>query len=190
MKSDLSQRLTAFLKRTSESISPQDPIASTPSTPICGSLFTLDLPVEIPVLWCFVSTHPDDSKLWFTVPGDEMPLVGRKDVEVPRTRKGRCIRLRCGSGIWIHEDDLLNGSQVDALDLIYVEQVADRLARWAQDDLPALESLIETESDPDYIDWIEELSAAIVALENSIHFVDEIASPPEKTLAFFQCQLA
>ncbi len=180
MKSDLSRRLTDLLKKSSEPSGSRDPIAPIDSAPASGSLFVLDLPIEVPVLWCLVSAHPSDSKLWFTVPGDEMYLIGQKDVEVPRTNMGRCIRLRCGSGTWIHEDDLLAGNQIDALDLIYVEQVADRLARWANDDLPELELLVETESDPDYVDWMEELSAAIAALEDSMHFGGEIASTIEK----------
>ena len=126
-----------------------------------GSLFIFKLPVEVPVQWCAIFQHPDNEELWFTVPADEFSLVGTKDVEVPEGTACGPLNLRCQSGVWIHANDFSTVKQVGEIEAIFVEQVQDRLSRIVSGDLPDASFLVGVESDPDYLEWIEELSEAV-----------------------------
>jgi len=126
-----------------------------------GSLFIFDLPVEVPVQWCVIFQHPSNEDLWFTVPGDEFPLVGTKDVELPAGSDCGPLNLRCQSGVWVHTDFFSTAQRFGEIAPIFVEQVRDRLSRIVEGGLPDAPALLAVESDPDYLEWMGELSEAV-----------------------------
>ena len=50
----------------------------------------------------------------------------------------------------------------------FVEQVRDRLSRMRKGDLPTDPNLVEADSDPDYLEWMDELAAAVNAFETQL----------------------
>lgn len=143
-------------------------IAQLPKEVSPGDLFVFRLPKPVPVEWCVVFSHPDNRDLWFVVPGDQCHLIGTRDIEVPTFAEYGPMNLRCGCGLWIHSDDFNFEFRTGRLDMQYIEQVRDRLAQIVDNDLPTVESIRETDTHPDYVDWMEDLSAAVDALESEL----------------------
>jgi hypothetical protein len=145
-----------------------DAIARLPGEVSQGDLFFFRLPKQVPVEWCVIFSHPDNRDLWFVVPGDQCHLIGTRDIEVPDFAEYGPMNLRCGCGLWIHSDDFNFEFRTGRLDMQYVEQVRDRLSQIVDNDLPTVDSIRETDAHPDYVEWIEELSAAVDALESAL----------------------
>lgn len=133
-----------------------------------GCFFVFNMPVEVPVQWFTAMQHPDDEKLWFAIAGDNFPTVGTRDVEIPDTAECGPINLRCQFGVWIHADDFTNAIHFGETDTIFVEQVRDRLSRMRKGDLPTDPTIVEADSDPDYLEWMDELADAVYAFETQL----------------------
>ncbi len=137
-----------------------------PKTVSPGDLFLF--PVDVAVSWCAIFTHSKDNKLWYIVPGDEFSEVGTHDVAVPDFVEEGPLNFRCGFGIWVHFKDFNFDHRIGQLDQQFVEQIRDHLSRIVRRDLPTVESLVDTDDDPDYVEWMEELSAAVQEFEQQL----------------------
>lgn len=145
-----------------------------------GELFLF--PVDMAVKWCTTFTHSKDDELWYIVPGDEFPEVGTRDVVLPDSCDESPLVFRCGNGIWVHLDDFDFDQRIGQIDRQYVEQIRDHLGRIVKNDLPTVDSLVETDDDPDYIEWIEELSAAVQEFEEQLLRDESAAHGEERTI--------
>ena len=146
-----------------------------PKTVSPGELFLF--PVDVAAKWCATFTHSKDDDLWYIVPGDEFPEVGTQDVALPVFSDEGSLNFRCGNGIWVHVDDFGFDQRVGQIDGQFVEQIRDHLGRIVKNNLPTVESLIQTDSDPDYIEWMEELSAAVQEFEQILLDNESKAKP-------------
>ena len=142
------------------------PAAVTP-----GDLFFFRTTDAVPVKWCVIFAHSRDPRLWFVVPADDFSLVGTRDVAVPPEADEGPLNLRCACGLWVHDEDLDISLRVGHLHFDYIEQVRDHLSRMLENDLPTVESLLDVDDDPDYLEWIEQLAEAVTALEDQLHEV-------------------
>ncbi len=124
-----------------------------------GDLFIF--PIDLPLTFVAVLSNSKDKELWFFVPGDEFPTIGTRDVAVPAFSSEGPLNFRCGNGVWIHTDDVNFDNRIGLLDSVYVEHIHDHLARDVKDNLPTAGSLLAADLDPDYEEWVEELSSAV-----------------------------
>jgi hypothetical protein len=127
-------------------------------SPRPGDLFLFRMPGALDVRWAVILPHPDDPRLLFSVPADGQPLAGTNDVRVPEEASGGPLVLRCGYGLWIHQDDFNPGLRTGALDDRHVEQARAKLAQIAGGQVEGTTLEKETEWDPDYEDWLDEVA--------------------------------
>jgi hypothetical protein len=97
--------------------------------------------------WCVVRRHPDDPKLLFMVPVDDVDLYqGCCDVKVCSAEV-----LRCGYGIWFDADDLEPSMLFDKVPLTKVIEAQKVLAWMVRGTgLEPTEDQIADESDAEY----------------------------------------
>lgn len=141
----------------------RDRLDAMPKAVSPGELFLF--PVDAAVKWCATFTHSKDDELWYIVPGDEFPGVGTRDVALADSCDEAPLVFRCGNGIWVHVDDFDFDQRIGEIDRQFVEQIRDHLGRIVKGDLPTADSLMETDDDPDYVEWMEELSSAVQEFE-------------------------
>jgi len=166
MKSERESQLRELLERSLQNDERRRSSAATGAPGIePGDLFLFSMPDPPPVKWCVVLSHSEDPSLWFVVPGDEFSLVGTRDVAVPASAENGPLNLRCACGLWVHHDDFQLPNRIGRIDGDFVEQVRDHLTRMLHNDLPTAEFLVDTDTDPDYLDWMEELSAGVSEFE-------------------------
>jgi len=139
-----------------------------------GELFLF--PIDVVVKWCATFTHSKDDDLWYIVPGDEFPEVGTRDVVLPDSCDEAPLVFRCGNGIWVHVNDFDFDQRIGQIDRQLVEQIRDHLGRIVKNDLPTVDSLVETDDDPDYIEWVEELSSAVQNFEQALLNSENVSS--------------
>lgn len=148
--------------------SKQEQLDMLPRKIFAGDLFLFHMPQPVAVKWCAIFKHPNNSELWYVVPGDDLMLVGARDVAVPEDTQEGPMVLRCGCGLWVHEDDFALKNRIGQIDQEYVEQVRDHLSRIVDNDLSKDETIVSVDDDPDYLEWMEELSAAVHAFEEKL----------------------
>ncbi len=118
--------------------------------------------------WAVIQPHPDNASLLYFVPVDDHPLVGAGDVVVPRRAAGSRLVLRCGDGLWAqcaHFDVSLWSGRIGPE---YVQAARQTLARIVRGSLEISAARVENEADPEYDDWMREVSVARQALEQWI----------------------
>ena len=176
MNSQKQQDLKAQLERGIQfQKSKQHELAKLPQTVSAGELYLF--PVSIPVTWCAIFQNSKDSDLWFVVPGDDFSLLGTSDVALPESSDEYPMNFRCGHGLWVHREEFDFSRRIGRIDLSFVDQIRDHLGRIVRSDLPKAESILETDSDPDYQNWIAELSAEVQAFEQRLlNEADEIST--------------
>jgi hypothetical protein len=129
-----------------------------------GDLFDFAFPADPLLVWAVVLVHPDDPYLLYAIPADLNPLQGAADVAVPEHSMAGPLTLRCGCGMWIRQTDFGSGRRSGVLESIHVAEARRRLSQLARGQAEGGEDQEETDSDPDYADWIEDVSEAAQAL--------------------------
>src|SRR6516165_8902778 len=69
--------------------------------PAAGDLFVFDTGEDAAIEWLVIREHADDPSLLLLAPGDDFPLVGPPDMELPRDLVGRLLTVRCGEALWV-----------------------------------------------------------------------------------------
>ena len=133
-------------------------IKSRPGPPRPGDLFLFRMPGALEVRWAVILPHPDDPRLLFSVPADGHPLAGTNDVRVPKEVPSGPLALRCGYGLWIHQDDFDRALRAGALEDLYVQEARAKLAQIAAGQVQGTPLQTETEWNPDYEDWLDEVA--------------------------------
>lgn len=140
-----------------------------PATAItAGTSFLFAETLNLPVQWVAVLQHKDNSSLWFLVAADDYPLVGSCDIELAEAASLAPLVLRCGVGLWAHAADIEADKYVGSIDPAYVDYARDRLSGMVLGDLPSTEACRIADSDPDYEEWLGELSRAAGQIEARI----------------------
>ncbi len=131
---------------------------------------------ELPINWMAVMQNKDDLKLWFAIPADTNTLVGSGDVEIPSSAACGVLVLRCGQGLWIHEDDFELGRPTGLVPDFYVDDVRDRLATIVDGSTMLSAHAALVEGDPEYEMWISQLSAMSETLEGVFRTEPQVIS--------------
>jgi len=143
-------------------------MANAPEGPSTGDLYVFSATAELGIQWAIVRPHVDDAELWFMVPFDMDPFVGTWDINVPEFSDAGAGVLRCGRGIWIHTDDMRLGTRSGFLEADYVDEVKQRLAAMVHGEIVPGTHNPEVDEDPEYQEWIGEVTAAAERLESLI----------------------
>ena len=147
----LADQFRASLKERSEAIDLR--LAAAPEFPTKGDICAL-LEEDCCCTWLLVFTHPEDSQLWFTVPGDNIcDTIGTNDVDVSSSVPGGPCIFRCGYGVWIHEDDLGLLMRINHLEASHVHCVHERIAAITTGTTPDDLWLTENDDSEHYQDW-------------------------------------
>jgi hypothetical protein len=120
---------------------------------------------DLPVRWVSILQHVDNRSLWYLVAADDYPGVGSCDVELPPKHEWAPMVLRCGVGFWAHERDLKPGNYAGRLVGDPLDDARLRLSEMVHGTVPMPASDLATDEDPDYCDWMEELSSVAERIE-------------------------
>lgn len=133
-----------------------------------GDLFLFSATLGWPLKWMAVLRHPDDPALWYVIAADDNPAVGSLDVELAESHPQGPLVLRCGVGLWVHADDFEMEKRIGKLSDEYVDYARDRLALIVRGQVPSTDDCEIVDTDPDYLEWIDEARRASGFLEESI----------------------
>ena len=168
---DLRLQIEDALRKWTET---QTRLARSSIAPSLGDIFVFVTTSADGIEWAVVLQHTDDPDLWFLIPYDQNPLVGTWDVATSEQSSAGPGTLRCGSGIWIHADDILFGERSGFLEPHDVRNAQVRLAAMVDESVRLNSSRAEVVDDPDYQEWIDEVTAASEQLEAKLR------TPPAK----------
>jgi hypothetical protein len=143
-----------------------------------GDVFLFHGPAAADLRWAVVLRHPD-RPLLFAVPADTTPLAGTADVEVPRDELGGPTVLRCGQGLWIHQDDFRPELRVALLGERALRRAQDKLEQIARGRVEGTARQAETDASPAYDDWLAEVAGAVEVLAETLRTRRRTVLPDE-----------
>jgi hypothetical protein len=126
-------------------------LSQLPKIPQAGDIFRIDNHKTIELLqWVLLYSQ---SKQWFIVPADDNPMTGSTDIAI--SEKALCgpLTLRCGQGIWISETNLDLNLRVGILENWHLYRAIDKVKGKVQ----STAWQRETEADPEYEEWMEQV---------------------------------
>jgi len=141
-------------------------LSQLPETPQAGDIFMFDNPETIGLQWVLLFSHPEDKNLWLTVPADDNPMTGSTDIAI--SEKALCgpFTLRCGQGIWKRKTDFEINSRVGVLENWHRHRATDKVKQVFEGQIQSTAWQMETEADPEYEEWMEQVSQERKALMN------------------------
>ena len=132
-------------------------------TPTPGDLYVFDVGEDIGLEWLVVRFHPDDHGLILLAPADDFPFAGTPDLTIPRELVNRLLTVRCGETDWFPASFCTPRLRVGTVPEPALSLVRQRLADLARGRaIPTADRSIEL--DPEYEEWIDDVSKARVAL--------------------------
>ena len=136
-----------------------------------GDLYVTAETAEQPLEWLVVDSDPArPARLW-VVPADTQPWIGSADLSVADHQPGGALVLRCDHGVEIDAtllDAEMRTGKVDNETLDRVRIKRRQLAGEPAPDVRTSTEQVETDADPEYALWIEEVVApARAALESA-----------------------
>lgn len=140
-------------------------IARASDLPAAVDVYTFADTAAEGIEWAVVLHHADDPSLWFLVPFDQNPLVGTWDVATSEHSEAGPGTLRCGRGIWVHADDVLVGERSGFLEANDIRAARLRLEAMLAGDVGRVTFRAEVDDDPDYLEWLDEVTHAAQRLE-------------------------
>ncbi len=127
-------------------------------TPQAGDIFLFDNPETIGLQWVLLFSHPEDKQLWLAVPADDNPMGGPTDIAI--SEKALCgpLTLRCGQSVWKRETDFDMTLRVGILENWHRYRATDKLKQIFEGKIQSTAWQRETEADPDYEEWMGQVS--------------------------------
>ncbi|WP_069471209.1 DUF1822 family protein [Candidatus Marithrix sp. Canyon 246] len=126
-------------------------LSQLPKTPQAGDIFRIDNQKTIGLLqWVLLYSQAEQ---WFIVPADDNPMTGTTDIAI--SEKALCgpLTLRCSQGIWIPETNLDLSLRVGVLENWHLYRAIDKVKGKIQ----STAWQRETEADPEYEEWMEQV---------------------------------
>jgi hypothetical protein len=130
-------------------------LSQLPKTPQAGDIFRIDNQNTTGLLqWVLLYSQ---SKQWFIVPADDNPMTGTTDIAI--SEKALCgpMTLRCSQGIWIAETNLDLSLRVGTLENWHLYRAIDKTKQVFADKIQSTIWQRETEADPEYEEWMEQV---------------------------------
>lgn len=130
-----------------------DALKQRKATPEIGDVYLFkldDVPEDIAVFWCILYKHPEDPKLFLTVPADTDTLIGSLDVAIPEPALYGPLSLRLGRGLWLMESMFKPASRVGIIELLFMNRAQSIMSRIVSGEWIGSEQQQATDEDPDY----------------------------------------
>jgi hypothetical protein len=171
------RQVSAEIARKQERL--KEELSKSSSRPQPGDIFIFKYPETLGIQWAIVGSSQENSQL-LVVPADNNPMVGSKDIGIPDKALSGPVTLRCGYSFSMNpeqfEKDCLRVGMLEDWDLQYASALIKRIS-----EKTVRSSVLqqETDNDPDYKHWVEQLSSAREAftLQPIPHF--QTSSTPE-----------
>lgn len=130
-------------------------LSQLPKTPQAGDIFRIDNQNTMRLLqWVLLYSQ---SKQWFIVPADDNPMTGSTDIAI--SEKALCgpLTLRCSQGIWIPETNLDLSLRVGVIENWHLYRAIDKVKQVFAGKIQSTVWQRETEADPEYEEWMEQV---------------------------------
>ncbi|HSK78847.1 MAG TPA: hypothetical protein VLQ45_20495 [Thermoanaerobaculia bacterium] len=122
-----------------------------------GDLFYLSRTAAFPVEWALLDRDPKTPGRLLAVPADSNPLLGSADVEIPDSALSGPLSLRCRFGAWLEAPALGGGKRTGLLEPEFLQQARNHWAALERGENPAPLLAFETDVDPEYEDWVNDV---------------------------------
>jgi hypothetical protein len=130
-------------------------LSQLPKTPQAGDIFRIDNQNTMALLqWVLLYSQ---SEQWFIVPADDNPMTGTTDIAI--SEKALCgpMTLRCSQGIWIPETNLDLNLRVGVIENWHLYRAIDKTKQVFEGKIQSTVWQRETEADPEYDEWMEQV---------------------------------
>lgn len=121
-----------------------------------GDLFVMAETAAFPVEWAILKRDPDDPDRLLAVAADLNPLAGRADVVAAAGATGP-LSLRCGLAVWLGRERFDPARRTGFLAPELLDRARRKQAEIGAGTLAGSILEQETESEPGYRDWLEEV---------------------------------
>lgn len=133
-----------------------------------GHIFLLSpTPPNCDFVWAALYTHPDDPNLLFCVPADTHPLSGLCDVTLADNDHEAPLVLRCGYGLYLHQEDLPLERRVGILTPAVLKAARQKMGEMAGGKLTGNPTQWRNEDNPDYETWCQMVARASCMIETA-----------------------
>lgn len=133
-----------------------------------GDRFLMPDGPDAQMSWVAILPNKDDSELWYIVAADQFSLVGTADVVVEGGDDAAQLVLRCGHGLWAKKTDLSPELYLGRIGEDFVDHAKEKLQSMVQGQLVGTADAELTDDDPAYLEWEEEISSIVEAIEHRI----------------------
>jgi len=191
--------LEKFAKLSAEIATKQgrldEELAKRPPSPQAGDIFIFKNPKIMGFQWVVLGA--DKSQDFSMLPADNNPLVGSNDLGVSDRALSGPLTLRCGYQFRIHKNKFnKNCLRVGILENWDLQSATDKVQEIADSSVRSTVLQQETDSDPDYEEWIKQVKQGVDALavqnpppiRKKIGFqqtIKDLASSIENFFSFF-----
>lgn len=129
-----------------------------------GDVFLFRRTAVFPVEWVVADDRAEDGRR-FTVPLDDFPLAGSRDVELAAPAPGGAAVVRCDPGVWLEEAAFEGELRTGVLAAEDLERVREKRAAIVAGRLSSSFLEKDVDADPEYRQWCDEtLRPALDAL--------------------------
>jgi len=151
-----------------------------PPGPITGDLFWFEIDGRLS-FWAVIIKHPEDPELLYTVPADNFPLIGSRDILVPTEAYWGPLSVRVGYGIWLKKEFLKReGHRFGFLEEEFLKAVHSKIAELVGGEIKATKEQMEIDNDPSYILWMIETEQLVNTVEEKAKsFIPESQKKPK-----------
>jgi len=162
---DLEKRIASIASKSQRL---EDALKQRRATPERGDLYLFNLkssPEDVAIFWVIINRHSDDPQQLFAVPADTNPLIGSLDVPIPDLSLFGTLSLRLGRGLWLMESMFEPSLRLGMIEALFIERAQFVMSRIVQNEWIGSEMQQATDANPDYIEWIEVIDQAYMAMK-------------------------
>ncbi|MCP4656992.1 MAG: hypothetical protein GY856_16395, partial [bacterium] len=148
-----------------------------------GDLFVCPATADFAVQWAVIDRDPRDERLVYVVPADIHPLIGSADVAAPAGSTSGALSLRCGFELRIETGTFDPEMRTGFLESEVLDRARHKRAEIERGHLSSSVPERETDTEPEYQDWAENvLAQAQAALRENVRRRATAAAISEGTL--------
>ena len=178
----------ALARRTSEALSENLALEAEVSRrgvepPRRGDVFLFEETAARAISWVVIG-RSEEARHWLVVPADVMPLIGSADVAVPAEADVGPLSLRCGFATWLPAACFDPHRRLGTIDQWLVARATEKQRAYATGSPVDPAAVSETDVDPTYVEWCDELDAAREVLAERAEEEDPATGFPEDDAAF------
>ncbi len=158
----------ADLERANKQSKRKDKLAQRPNFPQERDIFRFNYPGTKDFDWVILRQDEQNPELLLTVPADDNPLVGSSDIKLPDSALSSPLTLRCQKSLFIHKKQFELWRRVGLVEKWHWYRALDKLKQLKTGELRSSALQQETDDDPEYLEWMSQVSQSKAALEQAL----------------------